>query len=68
MPFMDCIEVWKAECECGVPITFVVESAEENNAYACVCGIKYVIDRYAGHYHKIEECSDVELIEDKVEA
>jgi hypothetical protein len=65
MPFMDCVEVWKAECECGTPITFSTGKTAQREEYKCTCGIKYVIDRYSGHYHKIEDCVDVELIESK---
>lgn len=65
MPFMECIEVWKSECECSKPITFSVGGVIENEKYICDCGIIYVIDRFSGHYHKIESCDDVELIESK---
>ena len=66
MPFMDCIEVWKAECKCGEPITFIVEPTEDNDKYTCKCGAKYIVDRYAGHYHNVKEF-DTEMIESKVE-
>ena len=65
---MNCIEVWKAECECGEAIVFPVGQAIDKDNYRCKCGNMYLIDRYAGHYHKLEECKDAELIESKKEA
>lgn len=51
---MNCIEVWKADCECGEHIVFQVEEERDDDFYYCKCGIKYIIDRSAGHYHKLD--------------
>ena len=65
MPFMTCKEVWEAECECGKLITFFTGEALDNDIYECICGSRYIIDRFSGHYHKMEDFTDAELIEHK---
>lgn len=55
MPFMECMEVWKSNCECGELIMFPVNSEIADNMFTCKCGRKYVIDTQGGHFYDITE-------------
>jgi len=64
---MECIEVWKADCEvCGVDVVFPVEKRREGDYYTCRCKTKYIIDRSSGHFHKVD--NEVQQIEAKEES